>query len=314
MPTVTVIVPAFNAERYLGEALASIRDQTLKDLEVIVVDDGSTDDTINVAERFANALPLSIVCQSNRGPSAARNTGIRQATGRFCAFLDADDIMDRELLQAQVKRFQSDPELGLVFTDITTFDEGGIINPSHWNFARKRGDRPVIDRLLLDNFVTTSTVMARRDCILQAGLFPENRRIAEDYELWLRMAVRWKVGIIERALLRYRYRHGSLSYYKLNSTRCALDVVETFWRDHPQYQRTHRDVHRLSLARHLANASLAALYEGKRAAAATYALRSLAHDLGAGATWRCLAKTVFQRHPRIARAGDRNSSRTAEPA
>src|SRR5437879_10784631 len=87
MTAVSVVIPAFNAERYIGEALGSIRDQTLPDVEVILVDDGSTDGTLREAERFANSLDLTIVRQANAGPSAARNAGIRRASGRYCAFL-----------------------------------------------------------------------------------------------------------------------------------------------------------------------------------------------------------------------------------
>src|SRR5690349_15746155 len=207
MPRVTVVIPAYNAERYIGEALASVLAQTLRDVEVLLVDDGSTDGTLREAERFVGKLDLTIVRQANAGPSAARNNGIRRAGGRFCALLDADDVMLPELLATQVALLEADRDVGLVITDVMTFDERGIINPKRWNFSEVR-DGTVLDRLLLDNFVTTSAVMAPKERLLEAGLFSEDRRVAEDYELWLRMAARWKVSIIERPLVQYRYRHG----------------------------------------------------------------------------------------------------------
>lgn len=293
MPTVTVVIPAFNAERYIGEALGSIREQTFRDVEVLLVDDGSADGTLREAENFAGSLDLTIVRQANAGPAAARNTGIRRARGRYCAFLDADDVILPELLATQTELLQADPDLGFVLTDVMTFDERGItINRTRWNFS-KPCVGTVLERLLLENFITTSAVMARTERLLEAGLFNEKRLVAEDYELWLRMAVRWKVGIINCPLVRYRYRSGSLSADKTFSTRCALEVIEAFWREHPSYLRSHPQVHRRSLARHLANAGAAALAEGRRGTGFVYLLRSLGHGPGTAATWKWLAKTLL---------------------
>src|SRR5216117_1951628 len=135
MTTVSVVIPAFNAEQHIGEALSSIRDQTLPDVEVILIDDGSTDGTLREAERFADSLDLTIVRQANAGPSAARNSGIRTARGRYCAFLDADDIMLPELLAAQSALLDSDPDLGLVLTDVMTFNEAGTVHRTRWSLS-----------------------------------------------------------------------------------------------------------------------------------------------------------------------------------
>jgi len=299
MPRVTVVIPAFNAERYIGEALGSIRDQTFRDVEVLLIDDGSTDGTLREAERFAGPLDLTIVRRTNTGPAAARNAGIRLARGRYCAFLDADDVMLPGLLAAQTGLLDADPQLGLVFTDVTTFDERGIIRRTHWNFSR-RCIGTVLDGLLVENFVTTSAVMAPRERLLEAGLFSEDRLVAEDYELWLRMAAKWKVGIIDRPLVRYRYVAGSLSSDKTFSARCALEVIEAFWREHPDYLRSHQEVHRRSLARHLATAGSAAFAAGRRSAAFGYLWRSLWHNPSALAAWKCMAKTLMLPSPQSA--------------
>lgn len=291
MPAVTVVIPAFNSERYIGEALASIQGQTLRDVEVLLIDDGSTDNTLGEVERFSDSLDLTIVRQANAGPSAARNVGIRQARGRYCAFLDADDVMLPECLATQFALLAADPGFGLVLTDVMTFDEGGIIHRARWNLSETSSET-ALERLLLENFVTTSAVMAPKERLIEAGLFSEDRRVAEDYELWLRLAARWKVGLIDRPLVRYRYRLGSLSYDKLNSARCTLDVMDVFWREHPEYQRSLAQVRRRSLARHMTNAGAAALGAGKRGAAFGYLLRSLAHDPGAFAAWKWLVKTL----------------------
>jgi len=210
MPSVSVVIPAFNAERYLGEALESICSQTLPGVEVILVDDGSTDATLRVAEGFSRRLNLVTLHQRNAGPAAARNAGIRQALGRYCAFLDADDIMLPQRLAEQASLLDANPGLGLIHSDLMTFDERGVIHQTRTAFSDPRGGE-VLDHLLLDNFITTSTVMAPRDRLIEAGLFGEGRHVSEDFELWLRMAARWKVGYIDHPLVMYRYTGGSLS-------------------------------------------------------------------------------------------------------
>jgi glycosyltransferase involved in cell wall biosynthesis len=291
MPAVTVVIPAFNAARHIAEALESVRDQTLRDVEVIVVDDGSTDGTRQEVARFARDLDLLVLTQANAGPAAARNAGIRRARGRYCAFLDADDVMLPERLSAQTALLDAETNLGLVHTDLSTFDEHGIIHRTRRSFSDPCGGQ-VLDRLLLDNFITTSTVMAPKARLIEAGLFGEHRRVSEDFELWLRMAARWRVGFIDRPLVKYRRRAGSLSDDKVATARCAMDVVETFWREHPQHRRSQPRVYRDSIARHLAAAGVAALARGHRRTAVAYLMRSLLQDPSKRRSWRALAKAL----------------------
>src|SRR5262249_27742319 len=159
VPAVSVIIPAFNAEHYIGDALASVRGQ-MRDMEVLVVDDGSTDRTLKEAEAFADAFDLTILRQKNGGPSAARNIAIQQARSPYCAFLDADDVMLPGRLAAQAALLDNDAEVALVHTDLMTFNESGIIHRTRRAFSDPCGGM-VLDRLLMDNFITTSTVMAR---------------------------------------------------------------------------------------------------------------------------------------------------------
>ena len=292
-PAVTLIIPAFNAEHHIAEALESARDQTLREFEVIVVDDGSTDATLREVERFASELNLTIVQQANRGASAARNTGIERARGRYCAFLDADDAMLPERLAAQVELLEAEPDLGLVHTDLMTFDERGIVHTTRRAFSNPCGGM-VLDRLLLDNFITTSTVMARKECLIEVGMFNVNRRISHDFELWLRMAARWKVGFIDRPLVRYRYRPGSLSHDKLESAHDALGVLEDFWQEHPEHRRNQPALYRNSFAEHLATAGSAALGRGQRASAVAYLARSLRLDPWKLRSWKSLVKALVR--------------------
>ena len=291
-PDVSVIIPAFNAAAFIGDALASIRDQTLHGVEVVVVDDGSTDDTLRVVRQFAEDLDLTILTQANAGPAAARNRGIRRARGRYCAFLDTDDVMLPDRLRAQADMLDGDSEIGLVHTDLMTFDDRGIIHRTRRAFSNPCGGM-VLDQLLLNNFITTSTVMAPKARLEEAGLFGEGRRVSEDFEFWLRMAARWKVGFIDQPLVQYRRRPGSLSDDKVLSARCALDVVEQFWRQHPQHRTSRPHVYRQSVAAHLAAVGQAALVQGSRGLAVAYLGKSLTVYPWKRRSWKSLAKAMI---------------------
>jgi glycosyltransferase involved in cell wall biosynthesis len=293
VPIVTVVIPAFNAESYITEALASIRAQTLRDIEVVVVDDGSSDGTVRMAARFARDLDLTVLTQTNAGPAAARNAGIRRARGRYCAFLDADDLMLPDRLAAQADLLDREADMALVYTDVMTFDDRGIIHRTRRAYSDPRGGM-VLDHLLLDNFITTSTVMAPTSRLIEVGLFGEARRVSEDFELWLKMAARWQVGFIDRPLVQYRRRPGSLSDDKLATAQCALDVVETFWREHPRHRMRYPDLYRRSIAEHLAAVGSAAVARGSRGVALTYLMKALRRDPWKRRTWKSLVKALVR--------------------
>jgi GT2 family glycosyltransferase len=313
MPKVTVVIAAFNAGKYIGEALASVQAQTLEDVEVIVVDDGSTDDTIRQAERFAPFLDLTIIRQANAGPSAARNLGIRRARAPYCALLDADDIMLPGLLAAQCAVLDADPTIGLVVSDVSTFDEHGVVHDRRWDL-RERSQEAIRERLLLENFITTSAVMAPTERLLQVGLFNVQRRIAEDYEVWLRLAARWDVGLINQPLVRYRYSPGSLSDNRVFSSQCALEVVELFLKDHPRYLNGASAVRRRALAKHMANVASAAQAAGRVGTSLTYLIRSMSRDPWVRSSWKMLVKTALPQSVRPRRQTRRTPVRAVEAA
>ncbi len=193
-PLVSVVIPAHNARAYLAECLHSVRSQAGEfTLETIVVDDGSTDGTAEVAREQAW---LTCLIQPNRGPGAARNAGIAVARGEFIAFLDADDLWPAGKLAAQLPVLQQCPDAALVFGDCRQFDVGGPwprsefdaggLGPAAW------GAGPVVPdayaRLLEDNFITTGSVVLRREVLAQVGGFAEDLRLVEDLDLWLRIA------------------------------------------------------------------------------------------------------------------------------
>lgn len=292
VPAVSVVIPTYNSAATLGETLASVRDQTFKDLEVVLADDGSSDDTVSVAEPFAKFLELTILRQTNAGPGAARNAGIRAARGRYCAFVDADDLMMPERLAQQAALLDADPELGLVHSDLVTFDERGIIHKSRRAFSNPCGGQ-ILEPLLLNNFITTSTVMAPTARLIEVGLFDERRRISEDFDLWLRIAERWPSGFIDHPLVRYRRRPGSASDDKLATGLAALEVIEQFWRAHTEFGAQNPALKRKSLGAHLSTASAAALGQHQNVMALRFVLQSLAYDTANLSAWKQLAKIVL---------------------
>lgn len=207
-PLVSVIIPAYNARKYLPEALGSVFGQTYRPIEVIVVDDGSTDGTAEAVESYRTGAGIqdgsTLVCmrQQNAGPSAARNRGILAAKGAYITFLDSDDLWPSGKLSRQVELMEANPDAGLVFGDVQRFTEGAETRASMF---RNKGlgadffgkgfyvDR-AFEKLLVTNYIPTGTVMLRAGFEEKAGLFDEGFRQVEDIDLWCRVALRFRIG------------------------------------------------------------------------------------------------------------------------
>jgi glycosyltransferase involved in cell wall biosynthesis len=188
--TVSVIIPAYNCTQYIPEALDSVFAQTFKDFEIVLVNDGSPD--TEMLEQLIAPYRDRIIYrkQENRGPAAARNTGIRAARGNYLAFLDSDDCWPPEYLAAQMRLFEETP-LDLVYADAFYFGDGPLprktfitaANPHVATFG---------DLLLEGNQIITSGAVASKQVIVDAGLFDESESVRgpEDYDMWLRLASR----------------------------------------------------------------------------------------------------------------------------
>jgi glycosyltransferase involved in cell wall biosynthesis len=218
----SVIIPAYNAERYIGEALESVLAQTAPPAEIIVVDNGSNDRTVAVAKAFG----VRVLQQAQRGPSATRNAGILAATKPWVAFLDADDIWEPEKLKRQWIAIEGDADIGAVFSDFVEFDETGprphsfLTGVRHYQKVSRSELAPGV--FLLENsslqiqfnegnFIRTSTLVVRRDLLLQVGLFDTSISHCEDRDVCLRLLPKTNVAVIERPLVRYRLTVESLS-------------------------------------------------------------------------------------------------------
>ena len=224
-PAVSVVVPAYNVAQFIGEALESVFAQTFEDFEVIVVNDGSPD-TVELERALAPYLARVVYMkQENRGPSAARNTGISAARGRYVALLDADDAWLPDYLSEQTRALDARPELDLVYADAMLFGEGEGVGRSFMEKCPSRG--PVTTESLLSQAcsVITSCVVARRESLVSAGLFDERYRRSEDFQLWVRMAHRGaRLDYRRKVLARHRVRPDSLAGDKSRMHECAKGV------------------------------------------------------------------------------------------
>ncbi len=193
-PDISVIIPAFNRAHTLPKALDSVLSQTLKPREIIVVDDGSTDETNAV---LANYPGLCIISQDNRGVSAARNMGIEKAGGEWLAFLDSDDEWLKEKLEKQWDAICIDDKL-ICHTEEIWIRNGQRVNPMK---KHKKFGGIIYERCLPLCVISPSSVMIHRSVFEDVGVFDESLEVCEDYDLWLRICAKYSVLFIDEPLI-----------------------------------------------------------------------------------------------------------------
>ena len=203
---ISVIIPAFNAVRHLAQAVASIYAQQYQDLDILVVDDGSTDGTVELAAQLAGVRTLR---QIHGGPAAARNRGIQEAQGEWLAFLDADDLWSQGKVAAQVAAFEEDPRIDLVAGRVEEFYE---VSPSEVRTQRRSGDRAY----------TIGALLARRESFLKVGLLDPTLRFGEFID-WRSRAL--AMGLVEHVLDRVVLRRRIHAH---NTTRLAQDFKDHY--------------------------------------------------------------------------------------
>ena len=207
MPTVSVIVPTLDDRDYLEEALKSILAQSFWDYEVIVVDGGSSDQSLAVIRRYEKRI--SWFRQSGKGVSRAKNEAIAKARGEYITFLDGDDLWYPEKLEIQVNFLSDHPEYGFCSSDVDFFDEEVIIIKGAISTEKKPRSGYVFDELFTNNFISSATIMLRRECFDRVGNFDEEIFFAEDTDMWLRVAKEFKLGYIPKSLAKYRVHPGA---------------------------------------------------------------------------------------------------------
>ena len=207
MPRVSVIVPAYNAEQTIVETIRSVQSQTFSDFELIVIDDGSTDRTLERLETAGDSR-LRIFSYENAGAPSARNRGIARATGEYLAFIDADDLWTPDKLHHQVAALQTRAAAGVAYSWTRFVDQNGR-ELSEQRPLFFEGD--VYQKLLMSNFTCSgSNVLVRRQAIDAAGGFDVSLKVSQDWEFCVRLAARWPFVVVSRHQILYRQWPGSM--------------------------------------------------------------------------------------------------------
>jgi glycosyltransferase involved in cell wall biosynthesis len=258
MSTVSVIIPAFNQAQYLGAAIDSVLGQTLAGVEVVVVDDGSTDETPRVLAAYGGNPRVRVVTQSNAGVGAARNAGFEASRGALVSFLDADDLYHPERLARQIGRFDESPDIGFAYCDIVRIDAAGAVADDYEvQRARLVLEGDIFESLLAGGYFPPHTVILRRDVFEKSGGFDPALGGHADFDLWLRLSGDGILAaFLPEKLAYYRVHPASMSRDEAHMRRTRLLALERAVRAHPE-----------------------------RAAAALSALQDVGHDLHAANQW-----------------------------
>ncbi|HOT74378.1 MAG TPA: glycosyltransferase [Candidatus Wallbacteria bacterium] len=214
---VSVVIPTYNRGNLISETIKSVIDQSYRDIEIIVVDDGSTDNTEEVIKNIKFSNLFYIKTLNSGRPAVPRNTGFKQSRGEYVAFLDSDDIWLPDKVKKQVEIFKSNPEIGIVFCQCKFFGKEYHKNKM---FPTRAYCGNVFEKLITGNFVPTVSVLCRRDALENVGLFDESPGLKafEDYELWMRIAHKFQFHYISEPLCLFRiHSHNILGTDNLKS-------------------------------------------------------------------------------------------------
>lgn len=250
MPKINVIVPTYNNAKYLREAIDSILNQSAAHYDILVVDDGSTDETRDIVSSYGNQVRY--LYQENQGLAVARNTGIANTKGKYFTFLDGDDLWEPDNLEIKLDIMEQDDSIGAAFSDFTLFNDTVIIAESgiqvqypiffrrghslesifskQQTFHMKNGNElrlfrgNIFNSLLFGNFINACSILVRRESQEQVGFFRPELRTQQDYEYWLRFSQENDFCFVDRALVHYRRHSTQLTAHK-NMARIIGTVI-----------------------------------------------------------------------------------------
>ena len=223
MPLVSVIIPVFNGEKTISETIKSVLEQTLSDFELIVINDGSQDSTLDILTNIHDSR-LQVFSYKNAGVSASRNRGFSHSSGEFIAFLDTDDLWTTDKLEAQLKALQEHPQAAVAYSWTDHIDESGqFLSPAC--HLTVNGD--VYARLLTGNFLTNgSNALIRAQALTEIGGFDESLTHAEDWDVWLKLAARYHFVAVPYPQILYRQSTNSASCNVSRMEAASLQVIE----------------------------------------------------------------------------------------
>ncbi|MBD2345357.1 glycosyltransferase family 2 protein [Anabaena subtropica] len=208
MPKVSIVIPAYNAMAYLPTTLETVFQQTFTDFEILIINDGSSDNIIDWVSSLTDSR-IRLITQENQGLTGAHNTGVIEAKGEYIAFLDADDLWEPSKLEKQVSYLDKNPEVGLVDTWVMLIDEDGI---STGTVLKTNAEGNVWQQIIqCPTVVCGSSPLVRNSCFQKVGLFDPEMGGSSDWDMWIRIAYRYAFGLIKEPLTLYRQHRSSMS-------------------------------------------------------------------------------------------------------
>lgn len=221
-PLVSVIIPTYNRATVLEDAIESVLNQTFRNFELLIVDDGSTDDTPQRVARHRN--PVKYLSQTNKGVAAARNAGIQSSQGDLICFLDSDDRWIKNKLEIQVEFMMSDPDIKICYTGETWIRNGVRVDQKQ---VHRKYSGWIYQKCLPLCIISASSVMIHREVFARVGLFDESMIVCEDYDLWLRISRFYPISFIpEPLIMKYGGHHDQLSLRYLGMDVFRIKALE----------------------------------------------------------------------------------------
>jgi glycosyltransferase involved in cell wall biosynthesis len=231
MPIISVILPVYNGERTIKETIDSVLNQTFLDFELIVINDGSQDSTLEVVSRIVDSR-LKVFSYANAGLAATRNRGISHAIGEYISFIDADDFWTSDKLEAQFKALQANPQAAVAYSWTDWIDESGQFLRSGGHIT-VNGD--VYAKLLLRDFIESgSNPLIRKHALAEVGGFDESLAAVEDWDMWLRLAAQYEFVCVPSPQILYRVSSNSMSSNIWKMEAGSLRIIERAFTQAPE--------------------------------------------------------------------------------
>jgi glycosyltransferase involved in cell wall biosynthesis len=310
-PLVSVILPTYNRYDFLGQSIGSVLGQSYRNIELIVVDDGSTDATEDLVRSLR--VPVRYVCQENRGVAAARNRGLAEAQGELIAFQDSDDLWHPAKLDLEVRLLHSRPAVGVVYTSHRIIDLENNVIGGRW---KQLHSGRITEALFRSMFIIMPSTVVRRSVVDRVGQFNTALRINSDYEYWLRASLVTEFAAIEESLVDERQSPNRLTGAKAEAADLQYRMLLRFYREHGGHHVIRPAVAAQALAAAAWRAGRALRKEGLLDAADDMFTTSLKHHYSLRAMWARLRLrwSRFSLHPTAGTSVEPPAAQPSAPA
>jgi glycosyltransferase involved in cell wall biosynthesis len=266
-PLVSVIIPTYNRAEYVNDAIECILNQTYSNIEIIVVDDGSTDHTQETLKKYSNAKNFRYIYQENRGPAGARNSGLRTSEGEYIQFLDSDDLITPDKIQLQVDYMKEHPDCDIIYSDVRFFhgnDHEHLFN-RHLEFFSDN----IFENIIYKVFIVIHSALIRRRVIEKIGPFDEALKRGEDPDFWIRASLAgMKFDYHDKPLALYRIHDIQVSKSRIENRKTLIKIIQRYAQYSPYHVKRAIGTHQLFIAEML-------IREGRKSEGRRYLLQAL---------------------------------------